>query len=128
MAKGANVEFLGKISDDALRAAYQSAKALIFPQQEDFGIVPLEAMACGTPVIAYGKGGALETVSDSVSGLFFEEQTVESLIWAIQKFEKKHWDAEKVADSVSQFGAARFRSELRHFLEKAWREHEALLK
>lgn len=123
LARGANVEFLGKISDDDLRVAYQHAKALIFPQQEDFGIVPLEAMACGTPVLAYGRGGALETVKAGVSGLFFEEQTVESLVKAVQKFEKKEWDAEKVADSVSEFSSARFRSELRHFLEKAWKEH-----
>ncbi|MFA4814545.1 MAG: glycosyltransferase [Candidatus Gracilibacteria bacterium] len=128
MARGANVTFLGKISDDDLRGAYQHAKALIFPQQEDFGIVPLEAMACGTPVIAYGRGGALETVKNGISGLFFGEQTVECLVKAIQKFEKKKWNSERVADSVSQFSSARFRSELRYFLEKAWKEHEAMLR
>ncbi len=125
MAKGSDIEFLGKISDEKLKATYQKAKALIFPQQEDFGIVPLEAMACGTPVIAYGRGGALETVTDGVSGLFFEEQTVDSLVKTIQKFEKKKWDPEKVAESVVGFSSARFRSELRHFLEKAWKTHEA---
>lgn len=116
---GENIEFVGKVSDEELRRIYQGAKALIFPQLEDFGIVPLEAMACGTPVIAYGAGGALETVSDGVSGLFFDEQTPESLVKAVKKFEKANWSAKEVAKSVEDFGSARFKSELRHFLEKA---------
>ena len=124
---GKNVVFLGKISDEDLRKEYQKAKALVFPQLEDFGIVPLEAMACGTPVIAYGKGGALETVKENISGLFFDEQTEDSLVKAIQKFEKKKWDEEKISDSVSEFSSARFRSALRHFLEKAWKEHREVL-
>jgi glycosyltransferase involved in cell wall biosynthesis len=124
LAAGANVEFLGKISDADLRRSYQQAKALLFPQQEDFGIVPLEAMACGTPVIAYGRGGALETVTEGESGLFFDEQSPEALIKAIQKFEKKKWNPKTVAATVAEFGAPRFRSELRHFLEKAWGEHQ----
>ncbi|QQR54969.1 glycosyltransferase [Candidatus Peregrinibacteria bacterium] len=68
------VEFLGKVSDEELKTIYQHAKALIFPQLEDFGIVPLEAMACGTPVLAYKKGGALETVTENVSGLFLRSK------------------------------------------------------
>lgn len=122
-----DVQFLGKISDEDLRVVYQKAKALIFPQLEDFGIVPLEAMASGTPVIAYGKGGALETVKDGISGLFFEEQTVESLMAAMKRFEKKKWNADTVAASVSEFSVARFRSELRHFMEKAWKQHLKML-
>src|SRR3989338_1352610 len=124
---GKDVVFLGKISDEDLRKEYQKAKALVFPQLEDFGIVPLEAMACGTPVIAYGKGGALETVKENISGLFFDEQTEDSLVKAIQKFEKKKWDEEKISDSVSEFSSARFRSALRHFLENAWKEHREVL-
>ncbi len=124
---GPTVEFLGKISDEDLRTAYQGAKALIFPQLEDFGIVPLEAMACGTPVIAYGRGGALETVTGNVSGLFFEEQTPASLMNAMKKFETKKWDSAVVADSVSRFSSARFRSELRHFLGTAWKDHKEML-
>lgn len=124
---GVTVEFLGKISDEDLRSVYQGAKALIFPQMEDFGIVPLEAMACGTPVIAYGKGGALETVTNGVSGLFFCDQTSDSLVEAMKKFEKAKWDPAKIADSVSQFSSARFKSELRHFLESAWKDHQKML-
>jgi glycosyltransferase involved in cell wall biosynthesis len=114
-----NIEFVGKVSDEELQKIYQGAKALIFPQLEDFGIVPLEAMACGAPVIAYSAGGALETVKDGVSGLFFEKQNVESLVKAVKKFEGRDWDAAVVAKSVEDFGSARFKSELRHFLEKA---------
>jgi glycosyltransferase involved in cell wall biosynthesis len=125
---GKNVEFVGKVTDDELHELYQGAKALIFPQLEDFGIVPLEAMASGAPVIAYGAGGALETVKDGVSGLFFKEQTVDALVDAVERFEamaKKDeaWDSKNVADSVSDFASARFKSELRHFIEAAWREH-----
>lgn len=127
-AKGADIEFLGKISDSELRRVYQNAKALIFPQQEDFGIVPLESMACGTPVLAYKAGGALETVQEGVSGLFFEEQTSESLVKAIRKFEKKEWDPSTVAKSVQDFSSSRFRTELLHFLESAWKEYEAMLR
>lgn len=114
-----NVEFLGRVGDKDLQEIYQGAKALIFPQIEDFGIVPLEAIACGTPVIAYGRGGALETVIDGVSGVFFDEQTGESLAKAVSKFEKQSWNPKEVAKSVEDFGSARFKSELRHFLEKA---------
>ncbi len=124
---GKNVEFVGKVSDEELKTIYQGAKALIFPQLEDFGIVPLEAMACGAPVIAYGKGGALETVRDGVSGLFFDEQNVRSLKKAVKQFEKKRWSAKKVAASVEGFSSARFKAELRHFLEKAWKEHKEML-
>lgn len=124
---GPTVEFLGNISDGDLVLAYQKAKALIYPQLEDFGIVPLEAMACGTPVIAFGRGGATETVKNGVSGLFFNEQTVESLEKAIKEFEKKKWDSEKIADSVEAFSQARFKSELLHFLENAWKEHKEML-
>lgn len=93
-SKGAtNVEFLGHQSFESLRSYMQRARAFVFAAEEDFGIVPVEAQACGTPVIAYGKGGALETVrgldrSDRPTGVFFPEQNVNSLIQAVQRFEE----------------------------------------
>lgn len=84
---GANVRILGRQSLSVVREHYARCRALIFPGEEDFGIVPLEAMASGRPVIAFGRGGALETVLDGKTGLFFEEQTVESLSGAVERFE-----------------------------------------
>jgi glycosyltransferase involved in cell wall biosynthesis len=124
---GKNVEFVGKVSDEELKEIYQGAKGLVFPQLEDFGIVPLEAMACGTPVIAYGRGGALETVKKGVSGVFFEKQTVASLAKAVRVFDKKRWSRKKVAESVDGFSSARFKAELRHFTKKAWKEHKEMI-
>jgi len=84
---GPTVEFMGKVDDPAMAHHFSHCKALIFPGVEDFGIVPLEVMASGRPVIAFAKGGALETVVDGSTGLFFEEQTTDSLVEALQRFE-----------------------------------------
>lgn len=122
-----NIEFLGKLSDDDLKNTYSRAKALIFPQVEDFGIVPLEAMSSGTPVIAYAKGGAMESVTENVSGIFFHEQSEEAIIESIKKFEKIKWDTDEVVKSVYKFSPARFRVEILHFIDKAWKEHRKML-
>ncbi len=124
---GPKIEFLGKVNDETLENLYQNAKALLFPQLEDFGIVPLEAMACGTPVIAYGKGGALETVRDGVGGLYFKNQDVASLKNAIYRFERRKWSPEAVHLSVKDFESARFKSELLHAIERAWKAHVKML-
>ncbi len=124
---GDSAEFLGAISDADLALEYGRARALIFPQLEDFGIVPLEAMASGTPVIALAQGGALETVSDGVSGLFFDVPTVESVKEAIQRFLSRDWPAETVAETVASFSPAHFKSSLRHLLEKAWTKHRSMI-
>jgi glycosyltransferase involved in cell wall biosynthesis len=97
---GPTVEFLGSKTDEGVRELYRKCRAVLFPGEEDFGIVPLEAMASGKPVIAYGKGGVLETViplnpvipndgTTSPTGVFFYKQTVNDLIQAIQLFEEK---------------------------------------
>lgn len=82
---------------------FQKAKAFVFPADEDFGMVPIEAMLCGTPVIAYGKWGALETVRAWESGVFFEEQTVESLTQAIEHFESLKWSAYDIRKYAMKF-------------------------
>lgn len=122
-----NIKFLGNISNEELREEYKNAKALIYPQVEDFGIVPLESMASGTPVIALAKGGALETVKEKISGIFFEEQSVEALIKAVEKFKKMKFDPVKVAKSVQEFSSARFKSELLHLIERSWKQHKEMI-
>lgn len=86
---GPTVTFVGRISDEELVKLAQSSKAFLFPNEEDFGISAVEALAAGTPVIAYKKGGALDIVQDGETGVFFEKQTVESLVKAMQKFEQQ---------------------------------------
>jgi glycosyltransferase involved in cell wall biosynthesis len=116
---GPTVEILGAQPVEVLRNAYARAKALIFPGEEDFGIVPVEAMASGRPVIAFRKGGACETVIDGKTGLFFEEQTVDSLAGAVQTFETLNFDPQVIADHAATFGTARFKAEMRHVIDAA---------
>jgi len=111
-----NIEFVGRIGKEALRDEYAHAKALLFPGVEDFGIVPVEAQAAGTPVIAFGKGGARETVRDGETGLFFNEQNVDSLCGAIEEFESRKWSAEACRSNAGQFSKARFVAEMRQAL------------
>jgi glycosyltransferase involved in cell wall biosynthesis len=84
---GANVTFLGQVPFDVLKEHMARCRALVFPGEEDFGIVPVEVMASGRPVIAYGRGGALDTVLEGETGLLFREQSVEALIDAVEQFE-----------------------------------------
>jgi len=105
-----HVEFLGRVSKEDLRVAYAKAKALLFPGVEDFGIVPVEAQAAGTPVIAYGVGGARETVVDGITGLFFRESTVESLCAAVEEFESVRWDPAACRKNARRFSPEAFRA------------------
>ena len=83
---GRNIEFVGLVADEKLRDLYARCQAFIFPQEEDFGITAIEAMASGRPVIAYQAGGALEIIKEGINGIFFKEQTVDSLVEALKKF------------------------------------------
>lgn len=107
-----NTIFTGRISDEEVKDYLQRCKAMIFCAEEDFGIVPLEAQACGRPVIAYGKGGALETVVDKVTGVFFLKQEVESVIEGIKKFEKLNLDTNEIYNHAMKFSRERFKKEI----------------
>ena len=107
------------VSDEELRTLYAGAKALLFPGLEDFGIVPVEAQAAGTPVIAFGKGGALETVKDGETGLFFHEQTVESLCQAIEEFEGQNWKPELCRANATRFSPHNFEHNMLNIIYNA---------
>lgn len=107
-----NIQFLGWQSDAVLRDYYRRARALIFPGEEDFGIVPLEMQACGGPVIAYGVGGALETVVEGQTGLFFYESTAEALTRTIEGFETLTFDEVKIAQHAKKFSRERYKDEM----------------
>jgi glycosyltransferase involved in cell wall biosynthesis len=108
-AAGPGVVFTGRVSRETLRRLYARARALIFPGIEDFGIVPVEAQAAGTPVIALGAGGALETVVDGKTGVFFGEATPESLIGAVEEFERMDFSPEVMRQQAQRFSAGEFR-------------------
>jgi len=107
-----NIVFKGFVSDDELSNYYQNAKAFVFPQEEDFGIAAVEAQAAGCPVIAYKKGGSLDTVMDRKTGLFFSDQNVESLISAVKIFEEIKFDKSILRKNAVKFGNDRFKKEI----------------
>lgn len=119
---GKNIEFLGFQSDETVRELLAMAKGFIFAAEEDFGIAPLEAQASGTPVIAYGKGGALETVLPGITGLFFPQQTPSSLVEALKEFEKIDWNGKLIRSHAEKFGADRFKKELKQFVDQQWEQ------
>lgn len=108
------IAFRGGVNNEELCKAYSEARALVFPAEEDFGIVPIEAQACGTPVIAFGKGGALETVKN---GVFFDEQSPEAICDAVLRFEKLHFDPKEVSDKIQEFGRKYFLVNMKKALE-----------
>ena len=105
---GPTVEFLGRLPDPDVVALYRSCRLLVFPGEEDYGIVPLEAQACGRPVVAFGRGGARETVEDGVSGLFFAEQTEDALEDAVARAAAARWNPAAIRRNAERFGPAQF--------------------
>jgi glycosyltransferase involved in cell wall biosynthesis len=118
---GPHTEFLGKVSDAERDRLFAGARALLFPGEEDFGIVPVEAQAAGVPVIAYGIGGASETVLDARTGVLFAEQRADALAAAIERFEGLQLRTEDARESAARFGRERFRLEIARVLEQAAR-------
>ena len=121
---GKNVELLGFASDETMADLMGRAKAFVFAAEEDFGITPVEAQACGTPVICFGRGGARETVLDGESGLYFMEQNVKELLDAVAKFEQNRdkFEPVKIRENSLRFSRARFEAEIKSYVEKKYEE------
>lgn len=115
-----NIEFLGQLTDKQLLGYYQKSRAVIFPQEEDFGLVPLEAQACGRPVIAYRKGGTLETVIEGKTGLFFGSQVQRSLAEAVKKFALVKFSPQVCRQNAEGFNQEKFKREIVKFIEEKW--------
>ncbi|VTN10247.1 GDP-mannose-dependent alpha-(1-6)-phosphatidylinositol monomannoside mannosyltransferase [Raoultella terrigena] len=124
---GKNIEILGYQPNNVMEDYMKKAKAFVFAAEEDFGITPVEAQACGTPVIAFGKGGVLETIrplgSTRATGLFFNEQKVESLITAVTEFEQEanEFDPESCRENALRFSNERFTREIEDFINQKWK-------
>ena len=114
---GPSVKFLGRVSDGEKFNYLKGCRALIVPQEEDFGIVTLEANACGRPVIAYKGGGSLELINDEVNGLFFSEQQVASLMQALERFDRTAFNRENCLEVAGHFTKNRFKKAFAGFVQ-----------
>ena len=118
-----NVHFLGMVPDKEVHHYFARCRALIFPGEEDFGITPVEAQACGRPVIAYGGGGALDTVQEGVTGTLFSPQTPEALAEAVRTFDQSAFDTAAIRSNAARFDSASFKTELSRWVERCYDQH-----
>lgn len=118
------VEFLGYVSDNDKVGYLTNAKALIMTQFEDFGLVPIEAMSCGTPTIAYKRGGVLETVIEGETGEFYNEQTVESLTEALRNFSYEKYDADKLKEHAKNFDISKFNQDIKSTINTEYKNYQ----
>lgn len=121
---GPTVEFLGYVPDEELPSLMARCKAFIFPGLEDFGITPVQAQAAGRPVIAYGAGGALDTVIPGVTGENFNDLTVESLMAVMAAFDASHYDPALVQSHAAKFDKSVFAEQLGNYIEQSWGQHK----
>ncbi|HEX5429831.1 MAG TPA: glycosyltransferase [Patescibacteria group bacterium] len=115
-----NVEFLGRVPDEELRAHYSQSKAFVFAGEEDAGIALIEAQACGTPVLAFRAGGAKESVIAGGTGEFFEEQNCQSLVDALRKFNPGHYDIQAMRANAEKFSKRHFQAKIKEFVEEKY--------
>lgn len=120
---GPTVNFLGRVPDEELNQLLARCRAFIFPGCEDFGIAPVEAQAAGRPVIAYAGGGALDTLVEGKTGLFFHEQTPAALAATLRRFDKCDFDPAVIRRNAERFSMDRFKGKLLAFVEEKWQEH-----
>lgn len=120
---GATVRFLGRIEDRDLPQLFANAQAVLFPQEEDAGIVLLESLASGTPVIAYKAGGALDAVEHGVNGILFDEQSVAGIINGIHRFRKHTWNREMIREGARRFSQTTFHAAMRTFVAERMQPH-----
>lgn len=113
-----NISLLGYVEDVKMIELMQKAKAFVFAAHEDFGIIPVEAMLCGTPVIAYGKGGIRDTVVDGKTGVLYMDQTTTSLQEAINKFEVSSFDPKEISEYAKRFSIAEFEKKIKDFVDE----------
>lgn len=119
-----NIEFLGSVGQKELAQLYRRCKALVWAEEADFGIAPVEAQASGRPVIAYRAGGALETVVPGETGVFFDQQTADSLIATLLTFDPARFDAQKIRRHAEQFGTAVFKQRMLDFIDARLNEQQ----
>jgi glycosyltransferase involved in cell wall biosynthesis len=103
-----NIEFLGWQSDEQIRDLYRRCRCLVFPGEEDFGIVPVEAQACGAPVVAFAAGGVTESIEEDLTGTFFETQDADALIAADEAASDRDWDREAIRANAERFSIQYF--------------------
>ena len=115
---GPSVEFVGKLDDSEVTKLFEGCRGFVFPGEEDFGITPVEAMACGKPVIAFGKGGAAESVVDGKTGILFKEQSVDSVVAALKDFDSVKWDSKVIRARAEEFSEERFIHQIHEVIEE----------
>ena len=125
---GPNIKFLGRVSEKDLPKYYSECRAFIFPQEEDFGIVAMEAMASGRPLIAYRGGDIPEHMEEGKTGIFFEKQSPEDIIGAVEKFREEDYDPEYIRSRVLKFDREIFKSKIMEYVENELAAHKKLLK
>lgn len=121
---GSNIEFLGRVSDEELKKHFSRCQAFIFPQEEDFGLTAIEAMASGTPLIAYRGGDIPEHMEEGKTGLFFEKQTPEDIISAVKKFKSSDYDPEYIRSRTLKFDKELFKAKIKEYIEKELSEYK----
>lgn len=120
---GPTVRFVGKLTEDDLVLYYQRCRALVFPQEEDFGITAVEAQAAGKPVVAFKKGGATEIIRTGKTGVFFSHQTAASLMQAIRQFDTMNFHPVACKENAKRFDKERFKREFVRMVDEIWKEH-----